>query len=598
MVDYAGLSPKNPLKYLGPNVHINTVVMRKRQPTGADYRQPETGKYYPRNCFWLVGDSPTTGTEGDLWYLSKIEANVGFWVKLGSAAGGPLLSVDVDLNSAPGTDPVLPTAAGLMTIQGGATYATGTRANPIRTHSLAANAFDLQIQLAGGNAGSAAANNFGVIQVDTNHFTITNGFLQLKGAGQAIDSVTVDNATGPGVNPVLPDAAGNVTVNGAVVAAHSVPVDIHTRALNKYNVEVQVGTASAAPANKNGAGLLSADSAQFTVDTNGWFTATYGLGPQIGVQNLGFSYNAGTGTFTVHAFDGSALSAAKPAYVTLPSRTAGYSKTIKVDANQSFIDDVGASQIIGNLFGMTTGIAVTVDVPFFLYACMNDAEDTITFGISRAPNLAVAPAAANLGTPAAANADVQYGIFLFNSVTVGDYDANPVLNIGSFRMTMSASDDWTVSTLVAGRDAIGKFQETYQFTFPRGQFGAATGKIFQDNGGTAPDDSDQGMAYYINRVGECNIRLGWPLIDVAGVGAVNAILTLPYVCQNGGTGLYGRFLASGGNMSILTADTNPTTQQTAIFAYANSAADGTATNALFAANGALGLGGTIYVYRG
>ena len=82
MSSLTGISPNNPTRYLGPNIAIPSVVMRNRQPTGADYRQPENGKLYPLGSFWLIGKDPTTGTEGDFYYLSKIVANVAYWVKI------------------------------------------------------------------------------------------------------------------------------------------------------------------------------------------------------------------------------------------------------------------------------------------------------------------------------------------------------------------------------------------------------------------------------------------------------------------------------------------------------------------------------------
>jgi hypothetical protein len=95
MSSLTGLSPNNPRDYVGPNVALNTVVTRNRAPTGADYRQPETGKLYPFNTFWLVGKNPTTGTQGDLWYLSKIVANVAYWSRLatGATGDGPVLTL-------------------------------------------------------------------------------------------------------------------------------------------------------------------------------------------------------------------------------------------------------------------------------------------------------------------------------------------------------------------------------------------------------------------------------------------------------------------------------------------------------------------------
>lgn len=193
---------------------------------------------------------------------------------------------------------------------------------------------------------------------------------------------------------------------------------------------------------------------------------------QIGAHRLGIRYNAGT--FTVCCSDNSDLSVWNPAYITLQSQTSGLLKTFSVTANQDFIDDAGASEIIGNLFGLTTGVAVTVDVPFYLYACTNDAEDQITFGISRIPNLVVAPAVGSLGSPASATANDEYSIFLLEDVTLGDYDSNLVICLGSFRMRMSNLNDWTVQSLNSG-DGIGNFNEQTIFEGMLGQFGANSG---------------------------------------------------------------------------------------------------------------------------
>jgi len=41
------VSPLNPRKYTGPDVYLANIVSRPRRPTGADFRQPETGRLYP-----------------------------------------------------------------------------------------------------------------------------------------------------------------------------------------------------------------------------------------------------------------------------------------------------------------------------------------------------------------------------------------------------------------------------------------------------------------------------------------------------------------------------------------------------------------------
>lgn len=89
MSSITGYSPKGPARYLGPNVFLPTIVSRQRPPTGADYIQPETGKKYPLGSFWLIGPNPTSGIEGDYYYLAKIVANVATWQLIDQFTTGP-----------------------------------------------------------------------------------------------------------------------------------------------------------------------------------------------------------------------------------------------------------------------------------------------------------------------------------------------------------------------------------------------------------------------------------------------------------------------------------------------------------------------------
>jgi hypothetical protein len=105
-------NPRLPTKYNGTNKYITFFVTRNRSPTGADYRQPETGTLYALGTVWQVGKNPTTGAEGDLWMLSKIVANVAYWVMISSGVVGPLLG----LTTPEGTSPVFPNVFGLINL--------------------------------------------------------------------------------------------------------------------------------------------------------------------------------------------------------------------------------------------------------------------------------------------------------------------------------------------------------------------------------------------------------------------------------------------------------------------------------------------------
>lgn len=249
MTSTTGFSPKSPNRYLAPNVYLSSVVTRDRRPTGADYRQPETGKLYPTSSFWLISANPTTGVQGELWYLSKISSNVAYWLML-SQSTGPLLNIAVPL----GISPIVPDGLGTInfTSSSGTISITGSAANP-------------------------------------NNHTIN---FDLVGGTTAIDSIQVQNITAPGVNPVLPDGAGLMTVNGAVVANHSIVLESRSRALNAYNLEIQYAT-SAAATDGTKSGVAHFNSTQFSVDAAGFVSLA---GGGIALDSLGVQGTSGAGT--------------------------------------------------------------------------------------------------------------------------------------------------------------------------------------------------------------------------------------------------------------------------------------------------------------
>jgi hypothetical protein len=183
------------------------------------------------------------------------------------------------------------------------------------------------------------------------------------------------------------------------------------------------------------------------------------------VVNLGCSLSAGT--FTIHGGDsaGTALASTNAAFVRFQDPdNFGRTKYISVEANQAFIDDAGASEIINNLFGMTTTVATDNDVIFYIYAVSNDAMTSVAFMLSRTPDLDLSPAVGNIGAPDDAVADAEGDFFSFDSLDETLYDTNPCTMVGSIKMSMSSSDDWTVTALTAS-DGIGKIQRTAQFPY-------------------------------------------------------------------------------------------------------------------------------------
>lgn len=245
-------------------------------------------------------------------------------------------------------------------------------------------------------------------------------------------------------------------------------------------------------------------------------------------NNIGVGLSAGT--FSVQGANGLALSEANPGFVTMPSKAApGKMLSFTFTANQSFIDDNGASNIIGNLFGLPTGEAYTEDIPFYLYLVQDDAATSPKFACSRIPNRTTSPAAANIGCPGTATADTQGSMFIFSSVTIANYEQNPCICLGSFRMRMSALNDWTVQVL-GNSDGVGLFNDSTVFNMPLGVFGAAAGTFLKDNAGTAPIFTTNSFTYTMDKAGRI---LGSYFMagdgGADGAGAVITAMATPFI---------------------------------------------------------------------
>ena len=268
MTSLTGLSPNNPRDYVGPNVALVTCVTRNREPTGADYRQPETGKLYPFSTLWIIGKNPTTGTFGDLYYLSKIVSNVAYWMKLSSGAINPLLAVNVQAATAPGINPVNPDGSGTLTIDGATVANHGV---PLQSRTRALNAFNFEIQYAGTSIATNASLS-GVSHFNSAQFTVDgSGFVSLVGMSGGVDSFTTDVS-----GPVVANGGGNIDVTGTNVYSDGVVANTITLNLQGTNHTLFVGKGALTPAASLGTGsngqLMQSKGNAADPD---WTTATY-----------------------------------------------------------------------------------------------------------------------------------------------------------------------------------------------------------------------------------------------------------------------------------------------------------------------------------
>lgn len=235
---------------------------------------------------------------------------------------------DVQANTAPGTDPVVPSAAGVVIVNGAA---VANHSVVLETRSRAVNAYNLEVQYAT-TAASTDATKSGVAHFDSSAFTVdANGFVALVGASAAIEKVNVQTGT----TPTVP-SSGAITFNGAVVAAGTNPVRTDGTGANTMALEVQISQSLAA-SDATKIGLCNFDSASFSVDANGFVSLAGGDG---------FTWSDASGTFTAAKNNGYFITGTSTA--NLPASPA-QGDTIKFfldHASQALTIDAPGTQLI------------------------------------------------------------------------------------------------------------------------------------------------------------------------------------------------------------------------------------------------------------
>lgn len=225
----------------------------------------------------------------------------------------------------------------------GSIVAAGT--NPLRTIA-GGNTVNVQTQFSQAIV-TTDATKVGLANFDSAAFDVdANGFVQLNGGGIATTAFSIQANTAPGTNPVVPTAAGVVTVNGAAVANHSVVLETRSRAANAYNLEVQYAT-SAAATDATKSGVSHFNSAQFTVDANG-FVSTSGSGvPNTITGDSGGALSPSSGNWNIFGLSG--------------SKTSGSGSTLTIKS-PPYADQGGSTTVTLNSGSFATA-AITLTLP-------------------------------------------------------------------------------------------------------------------------------------------------------------------------------------------------------------------------------------------
>lgn len=270
------------------------------------------------------------------------------------AGGGATINlVGVDASTPPGTNPVVPDGANEIFITGGQVAAGTIVPNVIRTDSLAANTFTIEIQRSQAVAVSTIGDN-GVSHFSDAQFTVdANGFVELVGGPTPpVIGIVVDAFTAPGVSPVHPDGSGNITITGGQVDGGTIPNVIQTDSTaadgaNKFTIEIQ-RTSAAAGATVGLNGVAHFDSARFTASPTTGFVSINGSGVGETITgDSGGALNPVAGNWNIFGRSG--------------SKTAGAGNTLTVNS-PPYTSQGGTTTVTLNSGSFATA-AITLTLP-------------------------------------------------------------------------------------------------------------------------------------------------------------------------------------------------------------------------------------------
>ena len=232
-------------------------------------------------------------------------------------ASSEVASFTVDANTAPGTNPVVPNGSGTVTITGGQ-VAAGTTTNVLRTNSLAANTYTIQVQRSQAVASSTIGDN-GVSHFNSSFFSVdSNGFVSLNGSHVG---ETITGSTGGALSPT----SGNWNILGSSPAAGTTPVQTSGSG-STLTVQVQISQAIAST-NASNIGLAAFNSSFFTVDANGFVSINgSGIGETI-TGNTGGALSPSSGNWNIL---GSSTAAGST-----PVQTSGSGSTLTVQVQKA-----------------------------------------------------------------------------------------------------------------------------------------------------------------------------------------------------------------------------------------------------------------------
>ena len=374
-------------------------------------------------------------------------------------AGGGIASTsfDVQANTAPGTDPVVPTAGGIVTVNGAA---VANHSVVLETRSRAANAYNIEIQYAT-SAAATDATKSGVAHFNSTRFSVdANGFVTTSSTG-VLNTLTGDS--GGAISPT----AGNINLLGSgsiTTVGSGSTITTQLTGLTNHAVLVGAGTTTITKVGPTATSGQVLQSAGLAADP-AFSTATYPSTTTI--NQILYSSAANTVVGLATANNGVLITSAAGVPSFLANGTTGQLLTATTGSPPSWTT-VTRIQTINGDSGSITGQTVTIYANNASLGCgssvlFSNSGTTSTFTVTDGlSNTMIGSGAGKAGISGANNAAI--GRLALSSLTSGDSNmafgssALAACNSGNFNVAVGVIALQNVTTtsqnVAIGRQAL------------------------------------------------------------------------------------------------------------------------------------------------
>ena len=393
---------------------------------------------------------------------SQFTVDANGFVTLNGGAGGAVTSIQVQANTAPGTDSVVP-SSGVVTINGAA---VANHSVVLETRSRAANAFNVEVQYAT-TAAATDSTKSGVSHFDSSQFTVdANGFVQIN---SGVGGVTIAGDSGSLTGSSITIYANNATrkTGSSVYFTNSGTTSTFTLSDASYNIFLGrfAGTLANSSAECVGIGYASMYQTQtsqktscfgsnsgyaLTQDTNNTAIGAYSLNRlTTGSTNACLGYLAGN----------SYTSSESSNICLLSTGTLGESNTIRIGTQGSGAGQQNTAYIAG-IVGVTVSNPVLTTINSStgqLGVIASSNSSVLTTGATGVPTLTALATDGQLiigstsGAPAAATLTAGTGISITNgsnsiSIAVSGSGVGQTITGNSGGALSPTAGNWNIVT--------------------------------------------------------------------------------------------------------------------------------------------------------